>query len=911
MKPLLSNLRAILRPLGSPRLGIALISLFALYAALASLPIIQHTSPTGELSRVPLRTLAAIDLTEGQWFAWWPSLATLTAIVINMTISMLTRVEWSRRKFPVFLTHTGVALLALGSAIYAAQKQEGQIVLFAPEDPASESGPVVTEMTDASAHDPAPIPGISLALKDLTIETVPATDLARNVTATIRATSSAQTATHTITLNNPLILEGLEPPTCDCLIRSALERLWHNHINPTRWKFSIAGWDHEGWLMSREATIAGIAARPHASFVVLGVGNTPGVRIIATGSITLIIGAAWALLAATFRTPPTPTRVNESPSKRANDGCHTRQRLDNPTTESPTPMKWASEPNTNAPTPQLTKPITGTLLPLLLLLSLTPNLPAQTTLDPTSPLRTIPVQWNGRIAPLDTVARDLIRAVSSRDAIPSPTNPAKTEDPLTTLLNLILDPDNAADIPLISTSAVRLPPPGGGGGTNMPLPKLISIKEAQRILDASSAQASKDPDSLRHLLPLAERLSLAKISARSLPLIAPSNAGELPTFAREDWIDAESPSAPPVITAAFNSLRTAWPDPDPRTTYIAASQLSESLRQHNANHYNPRALWFEAFINAINPMRWAAWLFTLAAIAGLWSFITRIKHTPHHDDPPEEPQQPTLASTLSTWLFNLAWLLHAASFAARWFIANRLPIQNQYESMLGLCLAATTAAAAFALLAPRRLKQQAQDTRLAASIVALIVLWASNTLPIPGISVEPEAAILSTATLLKYHVSTVLVAYAFIAIGGVLSLLWLLTPSRYSTAHLAAAIPTFIKLAFWTLAAGILLGALWADRSWGRWWAFDPKETWALITWCVYLIALHWHAATNAPTAVPLKADSPQSDFSADPQPSSITTRPVPNHTRPLAWLSILGTLVMLWSWFGVNLLLPGLHAYA
>ncbi|MDP1663455.1 MAG: cytochrome c biogenesis protein CcsA, partial [Phycisphaerales bacterium] len=80
---------------------------------------------------------------------------------------------------------------------------------------------------------------------------------------------------------------------------------------------------------------------------------------------------------------------------------------------------------------------------------------------------------------------------------------------------------------------------------------------------------------------------------------------------------------------------------------------------------------------------------------------------------------------------------------------------------------------------------------------------------------------------------------------------------------------------------GILLGAWWADHSWGRWWGFDPKEMWALVTWIVYLVVVHIRVAGAG------------------------------NKGLKTAWLSVLGFIVMLWCYFGVNLLLPGLHAYA
>ncbi|MGH7215269.1 MAG: cytochrome c biogenesis protein CcsA, partial [Tepidisphaeraceae bacterium] len=89
-----------------------------------------------------------------------------------------------------------------------------------------------------------------------------------------------------------------------------------------------------------------------------------------------------------------------------------------------------------------------------------------------------------------------------------------------------------------------------------------------------------------------------------------------------------------------------------------------------------------------------------------------------------------------------------------------------------------------------------------------------------------------------------------------------------------------LQLAFWVLGVGIICGAIWADESWGRPWGWDPKETFALVTWIVYLIVVHVRFAT---------ADK--------------------------AWwtsvLSIVGFFVMLFNWIGVNFFLVGLHSYA
>jgi cytochrome c-type biogenesis protein CcsB len=89
-----------------------------------------------------------------------------------------------------------------------------------------------------------------------------------------------------------------------------------------------------------------------------------------------------------------------------------------------------------------------------------------------------------------------------------------------------------------------------------------------------------------------------------------------------------------------------------------------------------------------------------------------------------------------------------------------------------------------------------------------------------------------------------------------------------------------LQLAFWTLGVGIICGAIWADESWGRPWGWDPKETFALVTWIVYLIVVHVRVTT-----------------------------------KDKAWwtavLSVFGFGVMLLNWIGVNYFLVGLHSYA
>jgi len=88
-----------------------------------------------------------------------------------------------------------------------------------------------------------------------------------------------------------------------------------------------------------------------------------------------------------------------------------------------------------------------------------------------------------------------------------------------------------------------------------------------------------------------------------------------------------------------------------------------------------------------------------------------------------------------------------------------------------------------------------------------------------------------------------------------------------------------VAFGFLFLALGIITGAVWANSAWGTYWSWDPKETWSLITWFIYAIYLHVRFRKGW-------------------------------KGKAAAWLSVAGFLAMLFTYFGVNYLLSGLHSY-
>jgi cytochrome c-type biogenesis protein CcsB len=135
---------------------------------------------------------------------------------------------------------------------------------------------------------------------------------------------------------------------------------------------------------------------------------------------------------------------------------------------------------------------------------------------------------------------------------------------------------------------------------------------------------------------------------------------------------------------------------------------------------------------------------------------------------------------------------------------------------------------------------------------------------------------------LGIHVVASLIGYAFFTISFVSSVVYLAifrgsAPKRPSLVFsLDALTYRTISLGFLFLALGIITGSVWAERAWGSYWSWDPKETWALITWLIYAIYLHARLITGW-------------------------------RAKNRAWLAVVGFLSLIFTYVGVRFL-PGLH---
>lgn len=214
-------------------------------------------------------------------------------------------------------------------------------------------------------------------------------------------------------------------------------------------------------------------------------------------------------------------------------------------------------------------------------------------------------------------------------------------------------------------------------------------------------------------------------------------------------------------------------------------------------------------------------------------------------------------------------LFHAVGYVLRWYIGGRIPLSNGYETMqfLALCVLVV------AYLLRRRFPFVVSFGFLLSGFT-LLVAYLGQLNP----QITPLVPVL-VSPWLSTHVSCIMIAYALLAFMWLNAVLGLCVGRESERLMLFSRLLLYPAVFF--LGIGIFIGAVWANVSWGRYWAWDPKEVWALITFMVYTLPFHAESL-------------------------SCFRRP-----RFFHFYMLFAFLTVLMTYFGVNYLLGGMHSYA
>jgi cytochrome c-type biogenesis protein CcsB len=232
-------------------------------------------------------------------------------------------------------------------------------------------------------------------------------------------------------------------------------------------------------------------------------------------------------------------------------------------------------------------------------------------------------------------------------------------------------------------------------------------------------------------------------------------------------------------------------------------------------------------------------------------------------------------------------IVHTAGLGLRWYESyeigfGHIPLSNMYEALISVAWCTVLVY----IVMEQKFKTETMGS-FVFPIVSVAMAYASLA---PGVrdEIEPLVPALQS-NWLTYHVMTCFVGYAAFAISFGSSIAFLIKNKKGDnpsggvlpeTKVLDEIIYKSNAVGFLLLGIGIITGAVWANYAWGSYWSWDPKETWSLITWFIYAIFLHARLTRGW------------------------------RGTRT-AVLSIIGFCGVLFTFFGVNYVLSGLHSYA
>jgi cytochrome c-type biogenesis protein CcsB len=470
-----------------------------------------------------------------------------------------------------------------------------------------------------------------------------------------------------------------------------------------------------------------------------------------------------------------------------------------------------------------------------------------------------PVQAGGRVKPLDTFARELLVDLSGKDTW-------EGHEATSVVLSMLADGDTWKQTQIVKVQHLELK-------EKFALERERKLFSFQELLEnrpfveyaEGLRQSGRDDfDGLEEaaLGVYGKMVQLDSVSRRLSPKVVPSMQ------AAGEWMsigELESMQGAPFVAqlvSRWDDLQTSALADDPSASGAALAGWSELItEQAGFGGVDPRRLGIEVKYNALHPFRKAWMLYIVSFVAFLAGWITK---------------KPAV-SFVATALLWCGFLFHTGGLLTRQYLAGRPPISNLYEALTFVVWGIVFFAIVFEMSQRRRVHGTV------AAVLGSIGLVLAEIMPIER-ELNPLVAVLRSYWM-QYHVTCVLLSYSALTLAAGLAhfhlaLEWLAPHRRELSAKTASLLYTMMKIGVTFLATGIILGAWWASESWGRYWGWDPKETWSLITLLGYITVIHGRFA---------------------------------------GWLSPYGVSVanvatwglVLFTFYGVNFFLVGLHSYA
>jgi len=483
--------------------------------------------------------------------------------------------------------------------------------------------------------------------------------------------------------------------------------------------------------------------------------------------------------------------------------------------------------------------------------------------------------FNGRFKPMHTLDREIMRKVYGHEVFES----ASADQ---VVLSIFGAKESWFHVPLIKLGvqpALRKILHVNNDQTHLAYQDFFNARGVyilQTAVNESSAKADKDKNTYdKELLKLDERVSILNmVMSGTIFKIIP-----LPNDPNHTWVSQHAHEVDGHVAAQewFNLYTQALHHGMHHNDYSDANQLLAELDGHqreSATEFLPSQAQrnWEIRLNNSRVFERLTYVYLFLGLAYLFLLLWGLLR--------DQPLQKKLFKSL-LWLSIAAFILHCGGLLLRWFISERAPWSNGYESMIYIAWAIILAAMIFA-----RKSIGALSAGFILSAIMLVVAQMSYFNP----EITPLEPVLNSYWL-TIHVSMEAGSYGFLLLGGMIGLINLILISLSSTKRISALYKNVKELTILSemtitgglvmLSIGTYLGGVWANESWGRYWGWDAKETWALVSILVYALILHLRFLPKLNTFLVFNI------------------------------ASIFGFASILMTYFGVNYYLSGLHSYA
>jgi len=233
-------------------------------------------------------------------------------------------------------------------------------------------------------------------------------------------------------------------------------------------------------------------------------------------------------------------------------------------------------------------------------------------------------------------------------------------------------------------------------------------------------------------------------------------------------------------------------------------------------------------------------------------------------------------------LRKISWIIFLAGFAmesayllARGITAGRLPLSNQFEFATAFSWGIAL------LLIIIRVKSKSEWLSAVAMPMTFLVMSYAALQPKEITELMPALR----SAWFGLHIGAAVFSYSSFVIAGCIGLRYIISRKKETADDLKLMQMDymeyrFIAFGFLLLTVTIISGAIWAEQAWSAFWTWDPKEVWALITWIIYAVYLHLRLRMK-------------------------------KSGEKMAWFSVIAVPIVIFTFIGVNTLLPGLHSYA